>query len=507
MAKSARKRKKSHAKKPKHLAKIEKTMRKIFGIRELRPGQEEVIRSVLAGENTLAIMPTGGGKSLCYQIPALELPGTTIVVSPLISLMKDQHDKLEDAGIDAAQLNSSLSTREEKENLEQIERNESEFLFTTPERMAGPEFLKTLKDQKIDFVVIDESHCISQWGHDFRPSYLSLGGAIKSLGSPPVLALTATATPEVVADIQKQLGLGMRVINTGIYRPNLHYEVLRVTNDDLKRQHLVRLFQEIDGIGIVYCATVKAVKSLVASFVGAGVNVRGYHGKMKAAERRENQERFMEGALKAIIATNAFGMGIDKPDIRFVIHYQTPGSLEAYYQESGRAGRDGEAARCILLYQLDDRRTQVFLMSGRYPGVDAVVGVYDALTNLGAAHESVKLAEIEKAVGEVAKKKVHVILHELKQMNVVHEARYARFRLVKQNLDHQQVRNLSEEYERRAERDQVKLEQMMLYGQSPVCRWKLLHDYFNEPFPEQRCGHCDNCLHPLEEQVGQPVQP
>jgi ATP-dependent DNA helicase RecQ len=371
--------------------------------------------------------------------------------------------------------------------------------------MANPEFLETLKDQKIDFVVIDESHCISQWGHDFRPSYLALGSAIESIGAPPVLALTATATPEVIDDIQKQLGLTLRVINTGIYRPNLHYEVVRVTNDDLKKQHLLRLIREIDGIGIVYCATVKAVNSLVALFDQSDVSVRGYHGKMKASERKENQELFMAGGLKAIIATNAFGMGIDKPDIRFVIHYQTPGSLEAYYQESGRAGRDGEPARCILLYQLGDRRTQVFLMAGRYPNGDALIAVYDTLKNLGAAQKALKVADIEAAAGELGKKKIHVILHQLKQMDVVHEARYARFKLVKENLQSQEIRILSAQYEEKAERDRRKLEQMMLYGQSPLCRWKLLHDYFNEPFPDERCGHCDNCLHPLDDQVGQPA--
>src|SRR3982751_398066 len=223
------------------LKKMSRTMREYFGIQNLREGQEEVIRSIISGQNTLAIMPTGAGKSLCYQLPALHLPGTTIIVSPLISLMKDQVDKLEEAGVEAAQINSGLTEREQRENVERIEKQESDFIFTTPERLTAPEFLDSLKETKIDFVVIDESHCISEWGHDFRPSYLALGSAIKALGSPPVLALTATATAEVIEDIQKQLDLSdMQVINTGIYRPNLQYEVLRVTNEVEKKQHLAR---------------------------------------------------------------------------------------------------------------------------------------------------------------------------------------------------------------------------------------------------------------------------
>src|SRR6185295_7421962 len=215
-----------------------------------------VIRSVLEGNNTLAVMPTGAGKSLCYQLPSLHLPGTTVVVSPLISLMKDQVDKLEQAGLEAAQLNSALTTEEHEENLEQFKADNSDFVFITPERFTSEEFLGELRNRDVNFVVIDEAHCISEWGHDFRPAYLSLGAAIKTLSSPPVLALTATATPEVTADIEKQLDLGrLQVVRTGIYRPNLHFDVKRVTNEREKHEQLIRILNEQEGIGIIYAAT------------------------------------------------------------------------------------------------------------------------------------------------------------------------------------------------------------------------------------------------------------
>ena len=313
------------------LTKMKRTLRDVFGLEKLRLGQAEVIRSVLEGKNTLAIMPTGAGKSLCYQLPALHIPGTTVIVSPLISLMKDQVDKLEGAGLDASQLNSALTNREHQENLERIETESSDFIFVTPERFANQEFLADLRKKTIDFVVIDEAHCISKWGHDFRPAYLSIGACVKTLGSPPVLALTATATGEVTEDIEKLLDLGsLRVINTGIHRPNLQYQVKRVTNEREKHEELIRVLQENDGAGIIYAATVKTVDELSDWLRGFDFNIEKYHGRMKASDRKQNQEAFMAGELKAIVATNAFGMGIDKPDIRFVVHYQMPGSLEAY---------------------------------------------------------------------------------------------------------------------------------------------------------------------------------
>jgi ATP-dependent DNA helicase RecQ len=478
-------------------------MREVFGIARLRPGQEDVIRSVVEGHDTLAVMPTGAGKSLCYQLPALHLPGTTVIVSPLISLMKDQVDKLSASGVGAAQVNSALTAAERRENIGQIEEAQSEFVFTTPERLADPAFVETLGGHTIDFVVIDEAHCISEWGHDFRPAYLSLGSAIRSLGSPPVLALTATAPPEVVEDIKRQLGRPrMRVISTGVYRANLRYEVARVTNELEKRQALGRVLSESEGTGIVYCATVKAVEALVEFFRGSGHAIRPYHGKLPAKERHENQDLFMAGELKAMFATNAFGMGIDKPDIRFVVHYQMPGSLEAYYQESGRAGRDGHAACCTLLYDLNDRRTQLFFMGGRYPKSEDVAAVYDALSTLGAEAEPAPLAAVEEAAPGVAKTKVRVSLSLLKEYGAVAERRGARFQLLRAGATPAEIEFAAAEYRERGERDREKLERVMLYGQSAECRWKLIHDYFGEEFPEGACGRCDNCLEPLAEKLG-----
>src|SRR3954452_8965958 len=299
----------------KRLAPLTRLMRGTFGLSDFRPGQQEVINAIVGGRDTVAVMPTGAGKSLCYQLPALHLPGTTIVVSPLIALMKDQCDKLRELGITAHVVNSTIPAAEITTILDEIRGGDVEFVFATPERLEDRSFLDTLRATNVDLFVVDEAHCLSEWGHDFRPAFLSLGTAIRSPGHPPVLALTATATPRVLHDVVHQLGLrDPDFVNLGIYRPNLRYSVEPAPTPMRKQRSLVQLLRETEGTGIVYVATVKNCVEVTRILEIEGFAVAAYHGRRGAGVRHETQDRFMAGELKAIVATNAFGMGIDKPD-------------------------------------------------------------------------------------------------------------------------------------------------------------------------------------------------
>ena len=340
-----------------------------FGHTHFRPGQQAIIDALLDGKNVLAVMPTGSGKSLCYQLPALLYDGCTLVISPLIALMKDQVDTLQQQGIAATFVNSSLPPYEQGERLRACRDGHYKLLYVAPERFRSTRFLDIIAHTRVDLFAVDEAHCISTWGHDFRPDYLRLHQAITALHTPQVLALTATATLEVQQDIIQQLGCSsMQRFVSGFDRPNLHYQVCTVHGQAAKYTTLGDILAaQPDGSVIIYAATRRAVDEIAAFLQERGMDVLRYHAGLSDADRKRTQEMFMAQKRGLIVATNAFGMGVDKPDVRCVVQFNVPRSMEAYYQEAGRAGRDGQPAQCILLFSYNDVRIQEFLLEQSYP--------------------------------------------------------------------------------------------------------------------------------------------
>ncbi len=477
----------------------QEALQRYFGFNAFLDGQEEVMNAILSGRDGLVVMPTGGGKSLCYQLPALCLEGVTLVISPLIALMKDQVDALLARGIEATVINSTQSWDEQKERLQGIRDGRWKLVYVAPERFRAESFLQALSGIEIALFAVDEAHCLSQWGHDFRPDYLRLGRALEKIGRPQCIALTATATPIVRKDIIDVLQLRDYFEQvSGFARPNLSLNITATENAQQKEDRL-RSVISAHRTGIVYCATRKKVEAVSETISSWGVKCVAYHGGMSDEERERAQNVFISKKADVAVATNAFGMGIDRSDVRFVVHYEIPGSVEAYYQEAGRAGRDGESAYCELLYNYADTRTQEFFIDGANPSVAIIRDVYQFLQNSADGDFEVRKTLEEIAEGSEVKNSMAVgsALATLARAGYLERfdipgKRMRGTRLLKPQVLTRDLAIDEKAIEEKDQRDREKLKSMIDLSYSRVCRQQWILQYFGEEEAEV-CGNCDFC--------------
>jgi ATP-dependent DNA helicase RecQ len=465
---------------------IERAAREVFGFGELRPGQAEAVQSVLDGRDTLAVMSTGYGKSAIYQLAALLIPGSTVVVSPLIALQRDQVGDLERGGAGgAAAVSSFVAPGARAEALEELAEGSLEFLFLSPEQLSNEEVLASVAAAGPSLFVVDEAHCISEWGHDFRPDYLKLGAVAEAVGRPPLLALTATASPPVREEIVERLGMrSPELIVRGFDRPEIELSVERFHDARAKRRALVERVVAEPKPGIVYAATRRLAEDLALELAGAGVSAVAYHGGMRRAEREQAQEAFMCDRVSVVVATTAFGMGVDKPNVRFVFHSEPADSVDSYYQEIGRGGRDGADARAVLFYRQEDLGLRRFFAGGGHVDEDQLRMVAETVvaggpleeTDLSQAKLLTAVTRLEDAGGVAVDATGSVA---------------ARSGLV-EDLEGV-VEQAWREQQERQQFDRSRVEMMGAYAEATGCRREFVLTYFGEAF-EPPCGRCDNCL-------------
>ena len=470
-----------------------------FGLADFRGRQEQAIRAVLEGRDVLLTMPTGAGKSLVYQLPAVLLDGLTLVVSPLIALMKDQVDGLRARGLRASFVNSSIDAGERNRRLKAAQRGQLDLLFVTPERFRSPTFQAIEAELRIVRLAVDEAHCISQWGHDFRPDYSRLGQVRARLGNPPTIALTATATPATADDIIGRLALDEPVvIRTGIERPNLFLASQTVFEAEEKIPLLAERVKAIDGPGIVYSALIKDLERLHSELRRRGIHSLVYHGKLSPEERRRMQERFMESEREVVLATNAFGMGVDKEDIRFVLHAQMPRTLEAWTQEVGRAGRDGKPAFCELLYFQEDVSVQQNFVAWANPEREYVLGVYETLRAWG---ERIAVKDESDLKDELLVKSRHdnrlgISLKWLEVLGVTEGTFETRDLRVVRHLEPGELpESVGSEEKRRADLEGL-LAMVRFANGDGRCRRVSISEHFGLESPRATCRTCDACAEP-----------
>ena len=541
---------------------LQEALYKHFKYTEFRPGQREVLECLLEGRDVLGVFPTGAGKSLTYQLAALMLPGTAIVVSPLIALMRDQVTDLQNRRIEGVSaINSTLTEQEVDEQLADMDEGSGKLLYVTPERCSDPEFLDHLRQMNVCLFVVDEAHCISEWGYDFRPAYLMLEKAIEAAKRPPVLALTATATPQVRADIHSNLGLiNPCVIIHGFDRPNLTFMVVSASTDREKDWQLLKLFgkapsgkQEqggnsagpvappqngrdkleveirenleyiestLRGSGLVYVATTSEAKRVSELLNEAGIKAEYYHGQMRKSDRDRVQQDWMDEKTPVVVATTAFGMGINKANLRYVVHYDLPASLEAYYQEAGRSGRDGEPARAILIYDPRDRNIQSFFIGGSVPSETSLRELWDGIRKVlrdkeKANPDSGKIRALP--IGEVAKirnlpvARVRPLLAALEQAGGLASVQGNGDNndvavLRKTTVPGKRIKLDMSKLLARKQYEQSRLDMMLRYATTRDCRRKLLLGYFGEEYPYDNCAACDNCIKKLEDAVDSSIK-